>query len=326
MIPNEKNLHWHFKSLLCILSRFNLSPFNQLEVQRLSGHSHWTGTAKLGAVIPPTGSPGGQLICPKRGGYAFPWGQSTSVQRYLAHIQGTLIQFLHLHPHSFSTAAVSALLFADFSSEDSLQKARLLFQPLCLEKNALENSWQESEAFLEFHSWPASLCRRVPERSHPVRSRPSEQRFQLVQPRLRSLSCSTPSAACCPPVAVSLLSLERTFAAGRTRRDWSCQRVHFRSSACCWGHGDGVPAHAPCRCQASSPLSWTGWWSFWSVLSLCWCQCWKGRQGKRTLMPARSSWAILALAYSLSLTFLGWQVCTPTSSCETTLNLEKTMT
>lgn len=149
-------------------------------------HSHWTGTAKLGDVIPPNGSPGGQYICPRRGGSAFPWGQSTSVQRYLAHIQGTLIKFLHLHPHSFSTAAVvSALLFADFSSEDSLQKARLLFQPLCLEKNALENYWQVSEAFLKCHSWPASLCRRVPERSHPVRSRPSEQRFQLVQPRLR---------------------------------------------------------------------------------------------------------------------------------------------
>jgi len=34
----------------------NLSLLNWLEVR----HSHWTDTAKLGAVIPPTGSPGGQ--------------------------------------------------------------------------------------------------------------------------------------------------------------------------------------------------------------------------------------------------------------------------
>lgn len=61
----------------------------------------------------------------------------------------------------------------------------MLFHLLCLEKNALENSWQESEAFVEFHSWPASLCRRVPELSRSARSRPSEQRFELVQPRLR---------------------------------------------------------------------------------------------------------------------------------------------
>lgn len=92
------------------------------------------------------------------------------------------------YPRSVAPSAspvVSDSRFVVFSSEDSFQETRLLFQPLCLEKNALENSWQESEAFVEFHSWPASLRRRVPERSRSARSRPSEQRFQLVQPRLR---------------------------------------------------------------------------------------------------------------------------------------------
>lgn len=267
----------------------NLSLLNWLEVQRLFWHSHWIDIAKLGAVIPPTGSPGGQSICPRRGGSAFPWGQSTSVQWYPRHTYSAapsaspLIFFFH--GAWWTAAVVSELLLDVFSSDNRLQETRLLFQPLCLEKNALENSWQESEAFVEFDHLA----------SEPLSPHPGELPLCALTSVwvalltcagvTESLSFSTPSSALCPPVSESLISLERTFAAGRTRRDWSCPRVHSRSWACCWGHGYGVPEHAPCRCQASSPLFWTGWWSSWSVLSSCWCQCCQDKQGKRTLMP-----------------------------------------
>lgn len=147
---------------MCIPFSNHESP---LEVQRL----FWTDTAQLGAVIPPTGRPGWQSVCPR---FCF------SLRP--VHFSAMMSCSYPRHTCSVAPSAsplVSNSCFVVFSSEDSLQETRLLLQPLCLEKNALENSWQESEAFVEFHSWPASLCRRVPERSRSARSRPSEQRF-----------------------------------------------------------------------------------------------------------------------------------------------------
>lgn len=262
----------------------NLSLLNWLEVQRLFWHSHWTDTARLGAVIPPTGSPGGQSICPRRGGSAFPWGQSTSVQWYPR--------------HTYSAApSASPLVFLMNSCCcfcASLRRFLLRGQPSG-DKIALPAPVLGKECAGELLAGVWGICRIWYLAGEPLSPRPGELPLCALTSVwvalltcagvTESLSFSTPSSALCPPDSVSLLSLERTFAAGRTRRDWSCPRVHSRSWACCWGHGYGVPEHAPCRCQASSPLSWTGWWSFWSVLSSCWCQCWKDRQGKRTLMP-----------------------------------------
>lgn len=251
----------------------NLSLLNWLEVQRLFWHSHWTDTARLGAVIPPTGSPGGQSICPRRGGSAFPWGQSTSVQWYPR--------------HTYSAApSASPLVFLMNSCCcfcASLRRFLLRGQPSG-DKIALPAPVLGKECAGELLAGVWGICRIWYLAGEPLSPRPGELPLCALTSVwvalltcagvTESLSFSTPSSALCPPDSVSLLSLERTFAAGRTRRDWSCPRVHSRSWACCWGHGYGVPEHAPCRCQASSPLSWTGWWSFWSVLSSCWCQCW----------------------------------------------------
>lgn len=244
-------IHSHFKVFLHIfLSRIMnlfLPCWICLKSKVFSEHAVINRPYKSHKLVHHEGSP----FVPREEVLLYPWGQSTVPTISKLHWFIRCTPSPYLHPH------------CAFSCEDSLQKTRLLSQPLCLEKNVPEDSWQESEAFVE------SLSPRPPCALNPVL-----KSVLAALPVCPAVSCSTPDAAFFPLVAGLLLSLELIFASCRNPGDWSFPGARSQSWACCWDHGRGGPAHAPCRCQASSLVSWTGWWSSWSVSSSCWCQCW----------------------------------------------------